>query len=168
MTDETHFPRPATFHDLKRLVEQLNATGVDYLLIGGYALFAHGYHRATEAIDLLVPMTVETGLKMKQALLALPEQSAKEIDPKWFEEPGNIRVAGEFVIDILFTAAGETWQTLAEYAQTVDLDGVPAKTVNLEGLLLSKQTVREKDALDRSVLERALQEIRNTTTGSAP
>jgi hypothetical protein len=36
--------------DLKMLLRSLNANGVDYLLIGGYALAAHGYQRATTDI----------------------------------------------------------------------------------------------------------------------
>lgn len=73
-------------------------------------------------------------------------------------------MAGDFVIDILFDAAGETWQTLSGFAETVDFDGVPARTVNLEGLLRTKQTLREKDASDRVVLERALDELRRRNT----
>lgn len=41
------YSRPATIDDLKSLIASLNDQGADYLLIGGYALFAHGYHRAT-------------------------------------------------------------------------------------------------------------------------
>ena len=47
----TQYTRPATIEDVKLLITALNAQGADYLLIGGYALFAHGYHRATEDID---------------------------------------------------------------------------------------------------------------------
>lgn len=50
----TQYTRPATIEDVKLLIAALNAQGADYLLIGGYALFAHGYHRATEDIDLLI------------------------------------------------------------------------------------------------------------------
>jgi hypothetical protein len=39
------FSRPATLEDLKTLIRALNEQSADYLLIGGYALFAHGYHR---------------------------------------------------------------------------------------------------------------------------
>jgi hypothetical protein len=45
--------RPATLEDLKTLLRALNAHGVDYLLIGGYALAAHGYQRATTDIDIV-------------------------------------------------------------------------------------------------------------------
>ena len=47
--------RPATLEDLKMLLRSLNANGVDYLLIGGYALAAHGYQRATTDIDIARP-----------------------------------------------------------------------------------------------------------------
>lgn len=48
MTNEINeYCRPASLDDLKALIESLNRQRVDYLLIGGYALFVHGYHRAT-------------------------------------------------------------------------------------------------------------------------
>lgn len=55
------FSRPATLADLKLLLRSLDEHGVDYLLIGGYALAAHGYQRATIDIDLLVPGNVASG-----------------------------------------------------------------------------------------------------------
>jgi hypothetical protein len=41
-------------------------------------------------------------------------------------------------------------------AQTIDLEGIAVNTVSLEGLLLTKQTMREKDVTDRIIIERAL------------
>jgi predicted nucleotidyltransferase len=154
------FTRPATIEDLKTLIRVLNDQGVDYLLIGGYALYAHGYHRATTDIDVLVPATREAGVRLRQALMALPDQAVEELDPSWFEEGENIRVADVFVVDIMLNACGETFETLKQYAETIDLDGFPVRTVSLEGLLLTKQTVRDKDVADRAVLERALEMFR--------
>ena len=152
--------RPATFEDLKQLIRSLNEQGAEYLLIGGYALFAHGYHRATTDIDVLVPATRESGERIKQALMILPDKAAREIDPAWFEEGDAIRVADAFVVDVLFTACGETYETLRRYMETVEIDGILVKTINLEGLLRTKQTVREKDVADRMILERALEMYR--------
>jgi hypothetical protein len=151
--------RPATLEDLKGLIRSLNRHGADYLLIGGYALFAHGYHRATTDIDVLVPATQEAGRKLRDALMVLPDQAARDIDPLWFEEGENIRVADAFVVDIMLNACGETYETLRQYAETIDLDGLPVRTINLEGLLRTKQTMRDKDIADRAVLERALEVI---------
>lgn len=150
------YSRPASFDDLKTLLTALNRHGADYLLIGGYALFAHGYHRATTDIDLLVPANQAAGTKIREALLVLPDQVAAEIDPAWFDEGENIRVADAFVVDIMLNACGETYDSLQQYAETIDLDGIPVRTVNLQGLLLTKQTTRDKDIADRIVLERAL------------
>ncbi|MBI5441065.1 MAG: hypothetical protein HY900_07630 [Deltaproteobacteria bacterium] len=154
------YSRPATLDDLKTLIRALNQEGADYLLIGGYALFAHGYHRTTTDIDVLVPANRATGQKVREALMVLPDQAAREIDPAWFEEGENIRIADAFVVDIMLNACGETYETLAQYAETVDLEGLPIRTVNLEGLLRTKQSLREKDVADRLILERALETYR--------
>ena len=120
-------------------------------------MFAHGYYRATTDIDILVPPTREQAKRVIKALLMLPEKAGKQIDPAWFEEGETIRVADEFIVDLLFNACGETNQTLARYAEIVDLDGIPVRTLSLEGLLLTKQTVRDKDVMDRMVLQKAIE-----------
>ena len=43
------FSHPATLEDLKLLLGSLNRHGLDYLLIGGYALAAHGYQADDES-----------------------------------------------------------------------------------------------------------------------
>lgn len=154
------FSRPATLDDLKLLLQSLNEHAVDYLLIGGYALAAHGYQRATTDIDVVVSPTVETGRRVIQALMVLPDQAAKDIDPQWFLEDENIRVADDFVVDLMLNTNGLKYDSLVQYSQTVDLDGIPVKTIDLEGLLLTKMTLRDKDASDRLVLERALEVLR--------
>ena len=137
------YSRPATIADLKSLVDSLSRHGIDYMLIGGYALFAHGYHCATIDFDVLVPATRESGKMVKEALVVLPDQVARDVDPAWFEE-GDIRVTDAFVVDIMLNVCGETYETLRQYSETVDLDGLPVHTINLEGLLRTKQTMRDK------------------------
>jgi predicted nucleotidyltransferase len=144
MEEIEEYCRPALLEDLKSLVRSLNQQGVEYLLIGGYALFAHGYHRATTDIDILVPATQESGEKVKAALMVLPDQAAKDLEPDWFTEGENIRIADAFLVDVM------------QYSVTVDLEGIPVRTVNLEGLLRTKQTMRDKDVSDRHILERAI------------
>lgn len=153
---DAEYSRPATVDDLKKLLLSLDKHGVPYFLIGGYALFAHGYNRATIDIDLLVPAKEETGRAVKEALLVLPDHAAEAIDPAWFLEGATIRVADEFIVDVMFRAGGQSYEDLSKYAEMVDLDGIPVKTVNLKGLLLTKQTVRDKDKADRLILEEAL------------
>lgn len=159
MSGDKQYARPATIEDLKSLIASLNDNGVEYLLIGGYALFAHGYQRATTDIDILVRPSIEAGEQVKKALLILPDKSAAEIDPSWFLDGDTIRVADDIIVDIMFNSCGETFESLQKYTQEIELDGIPVKTISLEGLLLTKQTVREKDISDRIILERAIVEL---------
>lgn len=46
-TDEVH-------DTLRRVTRRLQEMGIDYALIGGMALFAHGYRRYTTDVDLLI------------------------------------------------------------------------------------------------------------------
>ena len=161
MNNSKEFSRPATLEDLKQVLSSLNTNNVPYLLIGGYALFSHGYHRATEDIDLLLPATQEAGRSLINALLVLPDKASSGLDPKWFEEGENIRLADEVVVDLIFKTCGETYESLQAYSETINLDGIPIKTLNLEGLLKTKQSLRDKDRIDRTVLERALTAMRS-------
>ncbi len=160
------FCRPATLDDLKQLLRSFNEHQVEYLLIGGYALAAHGYQRATTDIDVLIPSNRNAGQRLKEALMVLPDQAAQDLEPEWFEEGENIRVADAFVVDIMLNANGQTFATLLQYAETVDLEGIPVKTVSLEGLLLTKQTMRDKDVSDRVILERAIAVFKQQRQGT--
>ena len=61
----------------------------------------------------------------------------------------------------MLNANGQTFEALRQYAQTIDLDGIPVQTISLEGLLLTKQTMRDKDTQDRHIIERALAVYKN-------
>lgn len=104
--------------------------------------------------------TREQGERVKQALLLLPDKVSEELMPEWFTEGETIRVADAFVVDLMFSACGETYESLLPYAVTIDFENIPVRTLNLEGLLKTKQTSRDKDKLDRVILERALEELK--------
>jgi hypothetical protein len=43
-----------THQALKKIAGKLNELGIDYVIVGGMAMFQHGYRRFTEDVDLLV------------------------------------------------------------------------------------------------------------------
>jgi hypothetical protein len=141
---------------LLRLLARLGEEGVEYVLVGGQAVRLNGFLRATEDVDVLVRPTRENGERIKRALSFL--ESSREIDPAWFEpQPGeveNIRVADELIVDLLFAANGETYGTMQPFAREIVVDGVRIRVLNIDGLLRTKTSVREKDILDRRMLER--------------
>jgi predicted nucleotidyltransferase len=158
--------RPASVEDLKSLLIALNAEGVEYVLIGGYALYALGYERGTTDIDLLLRPTRDQGERTQRALLHLPDQVARELDPAWFLDGETIRVADAFVVDLMFNACGESLDSLHQHIVSIDFDGIAVRTLDLEGLLKTKQTSRDKDKLDRAVLERAIHALKGKPAGA--
>jgi hypothetical protein len=54
---------------------------------------------------------------------------------------------------------------LLPHAVILDFDGVPVRTLDLERLLKTKRTARDKDKLDRAILERALEELKRPALG---
>ena len=48
------FTRPATWDDVRTLARYLAEAGVEYALVGGYAVAVHGFNRFSEDIDILV------------------------------------------------------------------------------------------------------------------
>ena len=144
--------------DLHSLLKFLQQNGVDYILVGGQAVRLHGFNRATEDIDLVVPFDEENGERLIRSLGFL--ESSKELQAWWFskeanaEEIQNIRVADELVIDILFAANGETYESLQPFIRHVEIEGVTIPTLDVDGLLKTKTGYREKDAIDREFLLR--------------
>ena len=75
----TEFTRPATWQDVLLVVKYLDEAGADYVLVGGYAIAAHGFNRFSEDIDILVDATPENATRWVAALSRLPDGAAREL-----------------------------------------------------------------------------------------
>jgi len=147
---------------LLKLLARFRETGVEYVLVGGQAVRLNGFLRATEDVDVLVRRGRDNGERVKQALDFLP--SARDLDPGWFEPPAgeveNIRVADELIVDLLFAANGETYESVQPFVREIKIEGVPIRVLNIDGLLRTKTDTREKDILDKQMLERIRRDLR--------
>jgi hypothetical protein len=143
------------------LLRRFQAEGVAYVLVGGHAVRLNGFNGNTEDIDILLPSSLENGRKVIKALSFLP--SSLELDIEWFappaDEPENIRVADELLIDLLFDANGQTYESLQEDVRTLTVDGVQIRTLDIEGLLKTKTDYRDKDRIDREALLRLKRQL---------
>ena len=146
--------RAATYQDVVRVAQLLEAEGAAYALIGGYALALQGIVRLTEDIDILVEPTAENARRWVRALSKLPDGAAKELigDDTLHEELYAIRINDEFTVDVMNSASGFTWKSLLAYRRSVE--GI--SVVSLEGLLLMKEHGRLKDQADAEEIRRAL------------
>ena len=148
---------------LLKLLGRFREEGVEYVLVGGQAVRLNGYLRATEDIDLLVRPTRINGEKIIRALDFLA--SSKELDASWFVLPEdgvveNIRVADDLLIDFLFAANGETYESVQPDVRELTIEGTPVRVLNIDGLLKTKTDHREKDLLDKQVLARIKEDLK--------
>jgi hypothetical protein len=141
---------------LLHLLSRFAQEGVQYVLVGGHAVRLNGFVRSTEDIDILLPSSVANGHRVIRALDFL--KSSADLDPAWFEvdptEPENIRVADDLLIDLLFAANGQTYESLENHVRKVLVQAVPVNVLDIEGLLKTKTDYREKDLIDKQVLRR--------------
>jgi len=149
---------------LLRLLRRFRDEGVEYVLVGGQAVRLNGYLRATEDVDVLVKPTRANGEKIIRALSFLV--ASRELDAAWFvpSEDGNvenIRVADDLLVDLLFSANGETYESVQPYVRELVIEGTPVKVLNIDGLIKTKTDYREKDLLDKQMLSRIRDSLKN-------
>ena len=148
---------------LLRLLARFRDEGVEYVLVGGQAVRLNGYLRATEVIDVLVKPTRANGERIIRALSFLA--SSKDLDAEWFVPAAdgnieNIRVADDLLVDLLFAANGETYESVQPQVRELTIDGTPVRVLNIDGLIKTKTDYREKDILDKRALARIRDDLK--------
>jgi len=89
--------------DFQDFIDSLNKSGVEYILVGGYAVILHGYIRSTADMDIWVNKTPENYLKLVKAFNSFgsPIFSEKDFLGNEFDvwgigkEPNRIEILSE-------------------------------------------------------------------------
>jgi hypothetical protein len=137
------------------LCRSFDARRVDFLLIGGQAVIAHGYPRLTKDMDLWVRPSVENGARVLEALTDFGSPLA-EFEPERFRDTEAIIMLGRepFRVDILTHIPGVDFQTAWERRGSISLDGVVVPLISLQDLIANKKAVgRLQDLADVEALE---------------
>ena len=148
--------RPPESADILRIAAELERHGVDYALIGGAAMALHGFPRMTKDVDLILPRKAVNNRKLLAALEALREPLRLAHMPTRKSLDGGVSTAaeGDLGIDLLFVAASRTFEDYREHIVEVEVDGVHVKMLDIDGMILSKDTARPEDVADRERLMR--------------
>ena len=150
--------RPPTVDDLVRLCRSLNNAGAKYLVIGGMAVIQAGFVRATADIDLLVDSAPENQEKIRAALMDLPDQAVRDVRPDDLDNYVVVRVADEIVVDLMKLACGINYEEASKSILPVKIQDTVIPFASPELLLRLKNTLREKDKIDRMFLEQLLRQ----------
>ena len=156
---------------VEAIVRALNTARVEYLIVGGLAVNAHGFVRLTRDVDLVLrldPGNVSKGLNAlldigyKMSIPARPEDFANSgMRENWRQNKGMITLKlwsdqhQRTPVDIFVY---EPFDFVKEYATATKLEicpGVLARVVSLETLLKMKRDAgRAQDLIDIEELQR--------------
>lgn len=143
------------------VLKALKDKGVDYVLVGGYAVILHGSQRTTTDLDIFVRTTDENLHKLREALKSVfNEQSIEEITVSELNEYSVLRFISdeEITIDII-SNLGEMFSIDDLVFEDILVDGNSIRVASLETLFKLKQnTYRPIDQEDSLFISEMLKE----------
>ena len=137
---------------LLRVCQLLNDAGAKYLICGAQACILHGLVRTTEDVDILIEATEENCQRTIEALGKLEDGAALELRPRDILENVVVKIADEVEVDVSTHAWKVTYVQAFDSAKEVIFEGIRVPFLNIDWLIASKDTYREKDAWDRARL----------------
>jgi hypothetical protein len=126
--------------DFKEFFQLLNANGVRYLIIGGYAVAYHGYPRYTKDIDIWIGVNPENAERVVKTLKDFGFESlGLEIGD--FLETDTIIQLGHAPnrIDLIMGAPGVDFEESFAVREEEEIEGVKLNFIDLENLKKSKK-----------------------------
>jgi predicted nucleotidyltransferase len=142
-------------NDYRDILHALSERKVKFILIGAYAMAAHGYPRSTMDIDLwMMPEKENAGLVL-QAL----EDFGAPIDDLSIDDLQKENIVFQIGvaprrIDILTSVDGVKFEDAFSHSEIVDIDGIPVHIMSISDLITNKRsTGRLKDLADVETLE---------------
>ena len=118
------------------MVECLLAAGVDFMLVGGYAVALHGWPRTTFDIDFWIMANPENAKSILQAIRSFgaPLMDLTEED---FHKPGMVFQIGTEPqrIDIVSAVDGLEYSDAVKRAVKMNVDGLEIKVISIDDLM---------------------------------
>jgi hypothetical protein len=141
--------------DYKDMLRALSDEKVKFILVGAYALAAHGYPRATMDIDIWVMPSPENAEAVLQALrrFGAPLHNLTKED---LLKDGTIFQIGVAPrrIDIITAASGLRFEPAYRNSIPVNIEGIEVRIPSIDDLIINKRaTGRTKDLADAEALE---------------
>ena len=139
-----------TNKDFREFIELLNRKGVRYLVVGGYAVAAHGYPRYTKDLDIWIENSEENA-RMILAVLDEFGFGDFEIDVDDFIEPEHVIQLGLPTnrIDLVTSLTGLSFSECYESRVAFCLGDLGVNLIDVESLKKNKAaTARPQDLAD--------------------
>jgi hypothetical protein len=136
--------------DFKEFVQSLNRNNVHYLVVGGYAVTAHGFPRYTGDIDFWIHSTQDNATSVVNALHDFGFGSV-DITVEDLMQKDNVIQLGfpPHRIDLLTAVTGVEFEECWNEKVEIEIDGEMVHFISLRHLKINKlATGRTQDKLD--------------------
>jgi len=135
--------------DFKEFLALLNAHNVRYLVVGGYAVGAHGYPRATGDLDIWIAIDPQSAHIMVAVLNKFGFEMP-DITPELFQQKGKIIRMGNppLRIEIHTELSGVEFEECYRQRVEEEVEGIQVKFIDLEHLRENKQASHRYKDLD--------------------
>jgi len=141
--------------DYKDILRALCDEKARFLIVGAYAMAAHGYPRATMDIDIWVTPSAQNADAVLRALrrFGAPLHSLTKEDLQKDDTVFQIGVAPRR-IDIITTASGLQFDETYDRSLSVKMEGIEVRIPSIDDLIRNKKASgRTKDLADAEALE---------------
>lgn len=143
--------------EFREFLECLNRAGVEYLLVGGYAVNYYGHHRFTEDIDFWIAVSEENFARLLAAVRHFFGDDLAGLDMNFLKNNESLylgRVPDK--IEVFQKASGLDFRQAYPRRVECTLEGVPVKIISLADLRANKRaSARHKDLADLEKLPEA-------------
>lgn len=143
--------------DYEDLLREFVEGGVEFLLIGGWAVAVHGHPRATDDMDILVRPSAGNAARVFAALdrFGAPLRSHGVTDQTFAQEQYGYRIGRKpMLIEVLTAIDGVSFDAAAQSPVLVTVADFEVPTIGRDALLLNKRASgRAKDIADIEALE---------------
>ena len=142
--------------DLREFLELLNSNGVEYLVVGAFAVAFHGFPRYTADLDLLIRPTAENADRIMHVLSQFGFGNLA-IQATDFQSPGKVIQLGVKPnrIDLLTTISGVSFEEAWATRRAAEFEGIPTQFIGREALIRNKEcTGRARDFGDAEELRK--------------
>lgn len=150
--------------DPKRIIEELNRAGVDFIVIGGIAATLHGCPEQTYDLDILYAANRENRARLLLALGAIGAEWDRPLDDALLQrQPIFALNSRHGDLDIFTGVPGiDSYESAAASAVTLDLNGAPVRALDLTTLIAAKEAAGDPNPRKQSALTylKALRERR--------
>ena len=135
--------------DFKEFLRLLRAHGVEYLLIGGYAVSYHGYARATQDLDVWVAISPPNAERVVAALREFGF-GVSDLSPDLFLRERSVVRMGvpPMRVEVVTTISGVRFEQCYPERVTDILDGVEVTLIGLHHLKANKRASGRHRDLD--------------------